>query len=258
MTEDLTELSAAGLSRLYRKGKASPVEAMKAVLKRTERVNPDINAFCRVDAALALRLARASARRWQKGEPLSPLDGVPVSIKELVRVKGWAASMGSKLPDTAPVEEDAPAVARLREAGAIVFAQNTSPEYGHKAVTDSPLNGITRNPWKLDRTPGGSSGGAGAAVAAGLGPIAIGTDGGGSVRIPSSFTGLVGLKATFGRVPAWPPSMTGDLANTGPMARTAQDCALMMDVIARPDPRDAHALPDDGTNYVRALAGDLK
>jgi aspartyl-tRNA(Asn)/glutamyl-tRNA(Gln) amidotransferase subunit A len=258
MAKDLTQQTAAKLSTLYRSGKASPVEAMKAVLARTARLNPEINAFRHVDEDGALKAARASERRWTKGAPLSPLDGVPVSIKELVRVKGWAASMGSKLTDTAPVEEDAPAVARLREAGAIVFAQNTSPEYGHKAVTDSPLNGITRNPWKLDRTPGGSSGGAGAAVAAGLGPLAIGTDGGGSVRIPSSFTGLVGLKATFGRVPAWPPSMTGDLANTGPMARTAQDCALMMNVIARPDPRDAYALPDDGTNYVRALAGDLK
>ena len=166
----------------------------------------------------ALKAARASERRWKKGEPLSALDGVPVSIKELVRVKGWPASMGSKLTDKAPADADAPAVARLREAGAIVFAQSTSSEYGHKGVTDSPLNGITRNPWNLERTPGGSSGGAGAAVAAGLGPLAIGTDGGGSVRIPSSFNGLVGLKATFGRVPAWPPSLTGDLANTGPMA----------------------------------------
>ena len=258
MAEDLTQQTAVKLSALYRRGKASPVEAMKAVLARSARLNPQINAFRHVDEDGALKAARASERRWKKGAPLSPLDGVPVSIKELVRVKGWAASMGSKLPDTTPVEEDAPAVARLREAGAIVFAQNTSPEYGHKAVTDSPLNGITRNPWKLDRTPGGSSGGAGAAVAAGLGPIAIGTDGGGSVRIPSSFSGLVGLKATFGRVAAWPPSMTGDLANTGPMARTALDCAIMMNVIGRPDPRDAGALPDDGTNYVRALSGDLK
>src|SRR4029077_17828553 len=153
--------------------------AMKAVLARTEKVNPQINAFTRVDASEALKAARASARRWKKGEPLSALDGVPVSIKELVGVRGGPASMGRKLTDKAPADADAPAVARLREAGAIVFAQSTSSEYGHKGVTDSPLNGITRNPWKLDHTPGGSSGGAGAAVAAGLGPLAIGTDGGG-------------------------------------------------------------------------------
>jgi aspartyl-tRNA(Asn)/glutamyl-tRNA(Gln) amidotransferase subunit A len=258
MTDDLTQESAARLSALYRKRKASPVETMKAVLGRTDRVGPLINAFTRVEAERSLKSARASERRWKKGEPLSPLDGVPVSIKELVRVAGWPASMGSKLTDKAPADADAPAVARLRAAGAIVFAQTTSSEYGHKGVTDSPLNGITRNPWKLDRTPGGSSGGAGAAVAAGLGPLAIGTDGGGSVRIPSSFSGLVGLKATFGRVPAWPPSMTGDLANTGAMCRTALDCALMMNAIARPDARDAYALPEDDRDYARAIDGKLK
>jgi aspartyl-tRNA(Asn)/glutamyl-tRNA(Gln) amidotransferase subunit A len=256
MTDDLSQLSAAELSRLYGKGKTSPVEVMRAVLKRTEQINPTINAFRRVDGELALKAARASQRRWRKGEPLSALDGVPVSIKELVRVKGWPATMASKLTAKEPVDADAPAVARLREAGAIVFAQSTSSEYGHKGVTDSPLNGITRNPWKLDRTPGGSSGGAGAAVAAGLGPIAIGTDGGGSVRIPSSFCGLVGLKATFGRVPAWP--LTGDLANTGPMARTALDCALMLEVISRPDARDPYALPADDTRYAKKIDGKLK
>ena len=184
---------------------------------------------------------------------------MPVSIKELVRVKGWPASMGSKLTDKAPADADAPAVARLREAGAIVFAQSTSSEYRPQgrdrfaaATASRAIRGI------LERTPGGSSGGAGAAVAAGLGPLAIGTDGGGSVRIPSSFNGLVGLKATFGRVPAWPPSLTGDLANTGPMARTALDCALMMNAIARPDARDAYALPEDDTDYAKKIDGKLK
>lgn len=258
MTTDLTQTSAAKLAKLYHKGKASPVETMKAVLARADRLASTINAFCRVDADRSLVAARESEKRWQKGKPLSPLDGVPVSIKELVRVKGWPASMGSKLTDKTPADADAPVVARLREAGAIVFAQSTSSEYGHKGVTDTPLHGITRNPWNPDRTPGGSSGGAGAAVAAGLGPIAVGTDGGGSVRIPASFTGLVGLKATLGRVPAWPPSMTGDLSNTGPMCRTALDCALMMNVMSRPDARDAYALPEDDTDYAHKLGKKLK
>ena len=258
MTMDLTQTSAAKLGKLYAKGKASPVETMKAVLARTERLAVPINALCRVDAERSLAAARRSEKRWKKGEPLSPLDGVPVSIKELVRVKGWPASMGSKLTDKMPVDADAPAVARLREAGAIVFAQSTSSEYGHKGVTDTPLHGITRNPWNPERTPGGSSGGAGAAVAAGLGPIAIGTDGGGSVRIPASFTGLVGLKATLGRVPAWPPSMTGDLSNTGPMCRTALDCALMMNVIGQPDAHDPYALPENDTDYAARLTKKLK
>ena len=148
MTDDLTQATAARLSALYRKGKASPVETMKAVLARTEKVNPaDQRLRQRRCRARRSKAARASERRWKKGEPLSPLDGVPVSIKELVRVKGWPASMGSKLTDKTPADADAPAVARLREAGAIVFAQSTSSEYGHKGVTDSPLNGITRNPW---------------------------------------------------------------------------------------------------------------
>ena len=254
---DLTQVSAADLGRLYAKGKASPAETMKAVLKRAGLLNPRVNALSVIDSDSALAAARASEKRWKKGKPLSPLDGVPVSIKELVRVKGWPASMGSKLTDKSPADADAPAVARLREAGAIVFAQSTSSEYGHKGVTDSPLHGITRNPWDMTRTPGGSSGGAAAAVSAGLGPIGIGTDGGGSIRLPSSFTGLVGLKATFGRVPAWPPSLTGELANTGPMARTVLDTALMMNAIARPDPRDGFALPPDGVDYVKALKGKL-
>jgi aspartyl-tRNA(Asn)/glutamyl-tRNA(Gln) amidotransferase subunit A len=255
---DLTQSTAAQLSRLYAKGKASPVEAMEDVLVRADKINPRINALCRIDAAHAMAAARASEKRWKKGKPLSPIDGVPVSIKELVRVKGWPQGMASKLADQTPQTEDAPAVARLREAGAIVFAQTTSSEFGHKGVTDSPLHGVTRNPWNLERTPGGSSGGAGAAVAAGLGPLAIGTDGGGSVRIPASFCGLVGLKATYGRVAAWPPSMNGDLANTGPMARTAQDCALMMNAIARPDARDPTSLPEDKVDYTRHLGGKLK
>ncbi len=258
MTADLAQLSAAALSRLYRKGKLSPVETMKAVLARVDKVNPTVNALCVVDTDAALKAARASERRWKKGNPHSPLDGVPVSIKELIRVKGWPARMASKLTDPAPADRDAPAVARLREAGAVVFAQSTSSEYGHKGVTDSPLHGATRNPWNIERTPGGSSGGAAAAVASGMGPVAVGTDGGGSVRLPSSFTGLVGLKATYGRIPAWPPGLNGDLANTGPMTRTVLDCAMMMNTMARPDPRDPTQLPADDTDYVKKLAGKLK
>jgi aspartyl-tRNA(Asn)/glutamyl-tRNA(Gln) amidotransferase subunit A len=253
MKHDLTQMTAHALARLYARGKASPVEAMKAVLARADKVNPTINALCVIDAEPALAAAKASERRWKKGKPLSPIDGVPVSIKELVRVKGWPASMGSKLTGKAPADADAPAVARLREAGAIVFAQSTSSEFGHKGVTDTPLHGVTRNPWNTAMTPGGSSGGAGAAVAAGLGPLAIGTDGGGSVRIPSSFNGLVGIKATYGRVPNWPPTLNGDFSNTGPMCRTAQDCALMLNAITQPDARDPTQLPTDDTDWLKAL-----
>jgi aspartyl-tRNA(Asn)/glutamyl-tRNA(Gln) amidotransferase subunit A len=250
---DLTQASAAELAALYRSGAASPVEATSAILARAEAVNPRINALTLIDAEAALAAAQASEARWKKGEPLSPLDGVPVSIKELVRAKGWPSTMASKLTDKSPAVEDAPALARLREAGAVVYAQNTSPEYGFKGVTDSPLHGITRNPWNLDLTPGGSSGGSGAAVAAGLGPLAVGTDGGGSVRIPSTFCGLVGLKATYGRIPAWPPSMHGDLANTGPMTRTTLDCALMLNAMSGPDPRDPFPAQPETKDYTAGL-----
>jgi aspartyl-tRNA(Asn)/glutamyl-tRNA(Gln) amidotransferase subunit A len=255
---DLTQASAAELSALYRSKAASPVETMTAILARAEAVNPRVNALTLVDADAATAAARESEARWARAEPRSPLDGVPVSIKELVRTKGWPQSMGSLLTDKSPATEDAPAVARLREAGAIVYAQNTSPEYGFKGVTDSPLHGITRNPWNLERTPGGSSGGSGAAVAAGLGPLAVGTDGGGSVRIPSAFCGLVGLKATYGRIPAWPPSMHGDLANTGPMTRTTLDCALMLNQMSRPDPRDPFPAQPEEKDYTVGLDQGVK
>jgi aspartyl-tRNA(Asn)/glutamyl-tRNA(Gln) amidotransferase subunit A len=253
MTHDLTQMTAHELGKLYARRKASPRETLNAVLARADKINSRLNALCLIDTEPALAAAKESERRWKKGKPHSPIDGVPVSIKELVRVKDWPASMGSKLTDKRPVTEDAPAVARLREAGAIVFAQSTSSEFGHKGVTDTPLHGVTRNPWNLAMTPGGSSGGAGAAVAAGLGPLAIGTDGGGSVRIPASFTGLIGIKTTYGRVPNWPPTLNGDFSNTGPMCRTARDCALMLNAITQADVRDPTQLPPDGIDYLKAL-----
>ena len=258
MSQDLTQASAAELSGLYAARKASPVEALEAVLDRVARLNPVLNALPLIDADSARAQARASEARWAKGEPLSPIDGVPTSIKELIKVKGWPLTMASKLTDKTPQTEDATTVSRLREAGCVLFATNSSPEYGFKGVTDSPLNGITRNPWNTERTPGGSSGGAGAAVAAGFGPLSIGTDGGGSVRIPAACTGLVGLKATYGRIPAWPASMHGDLANTGPMTRTTRDAALMLNVLKGADVRDPLALPPTDVDFVAGLDRGLK
>ena len=258
MSQDLGTATASELSAHYASRKASPVEALEAVLARVARHNPDLNALPVIDIETARRDARASEARWMSGAPLSPIDGVPATVKELVRTRGFPLTMGSRLSDKTPATEDAATVARLREAGGIIFAQNASPEYGFKGVTDSPLNGVTRNPWDRTLTPGGSSGGAGAAVAAGFGPLSLGTDGGGSIRIPASFCGLVGLKATYGRIPAWPPSMHGDLANTGPMCRTVRDCALMMNAVARPDPADPFQLPPDMTDYTSGLGASLK
>ncbi len=260
MATDPTQMTALELSDLYERRKLSPVEVTLAMIDRIDAVDGAINAYATVDAEGALEAAKKSEKRWKKGKPLSKLDGVPASVKELIQTKGMPTVMGSRLIDPAsqPWDYDAPSVARLREAGAVILGKTTSPEFGFKGVTDSPLRGITRNPWNPDKTPGGSSGGSGAAIAAGMGPLSVGTDGGGSIRIPSSFCGLVGMKATFGRVAAYPPSMHGTMANAGPMARTVEDCAALLNVIGRPDPRDWYALPDDGADYQKHLRGGVR
>ena len=241
---DAIWMGAVELIDAYRRKTLSALEVTRAVLARIDALNPKLNCFCLVDHASALRDAAASEARWFDGEPLGPLDGVPVSIKDLILTKGWPTLRGSLTIDPAgPWNEDAPCTARLREAGAGVLGKTTTPEFGWRGSTDSPLTGITRNPWRLDVTPGGSSGGATAAVAAGLGPLAVGTDGGGSVRIPAAVTATVGLKPQFGRVPAYPLSPMGNVAHLGPQARTVADAALMLRVLAQPDVRDWTALP---------------
>ena len=253
MPSELCTLSAAALIDLYRTRRASPVEATRAVLQRIDTLNPSLNAFCFV-APDALEQAAASEARWMRGAPQGPLDGVPISIKDLLLTRGWPTLRGSKTVDAAgPWLDDAPAVARVRESGAVLLGKNTTPEFGWKGVTDSPLTGVTRNPWNPAKTPGGSSGGGAAAVAAGMGPLTIGTDGGGSIRIPCAFTGLFGLKPSFGRVPAWPISPFGTVAHLGPMTRTVGDAARLLTVIARPDARDWFALPYDARDYGEGL-----
>jgi len=257
--EELGYLGATEMVARYRARDLSPAELTDAVLARITRLNPAINAFCLVDAEGALAAARESERRWGRGEPLGPLDGVPVSVKDLLLTRGWPTLRGSRTIDPAgPWNEDAPAVARLRESGAVLLGKTTTPEYGWKGVTDSPLTGYTRNPWNLERTPGGSSGGAAAQLAAGLGPLAIGTDGGGSIRIPAAFTGVTGIKPSFGRVPAWPLSPFGTVAHVGPMARSTADCALMLNVLARPDARDWYAMPYSGTDWTAGLSDGVR
>ena len=252
-SSDLLTCSAADLLRLYGSKGASPVEVARAVLRQVDRLNPVLNAFCFV-APDALAAAAQSEARWMRGEPKGLLDGVPVSIKDLLLTSGWPTLRGSKTVDPAgPWTDDAPAVARLRESGAVLLGKNTTPEFGWKGVTDSPLTGITRNPWNAAKTPGGSSGGGAAAVAAGMGPLTLGTDGGGSIRIPCAFTGLFGLKPSFGRVPAWPLSPFGTVAHVGPMSRTVRDAALLLNVISQPDVRDWLALPGDGRDYLAGL-----
>jgi aspartyl-tRNA(Asn)/glutamyl-tRNA(Gln) amidotransferase subunit A len=251
---DLVWRSAIELMELIRRKAVSPVEVVETVLARIERLNPKINCFCAVTADIARDAAFAAEAALMTGEALGPLHGVPFSVKDLVFTRHVLTTGGSHLFADQLPEEDAVCVERLKGAGAVMLGKTTTPEFGHKGVTDSALFGITRNPWNLDRTPGGSSGGSAAAVAAGLGPLAIGTDGGGSIRIPASFCGIFGLKPSFGRVPQYPGFPGWEtISHTGPMTRTVRDAALMLDVMAGPDDRDRHSLPaDDGGSFLRA------
>ncbi|MFC4051785.1 amidase [Actinomadura syzygii] len=255
---DAADLTATELLAAYEAGTLSPVEAAAAVLARIERDDPELNAFCLVDPDTTLDMARAAADRRRRGAPLGALDGVPVSIKDVFLTRGWPTLRGSTTIDPAgPWDEDSPAVARLREQGAVFVGKTTTPEFAWKGVTDGPLTGVTRNPWDASRTPGGSSGGAAAAVAAGMAPLALGTDGGGSVRIPAAFTGTFTIKPTYGRVPHYPASPFGTLAHTGPMTNTVADAALFLDAICGADGRDWSALPPPDVLFAEGGPDDL-
>jgi len=255
---DLCFTSAIELAELIRRRALSPVEITRAVLERIDRLNPGLGAYVMVHAERALGDARAAERAVMTGEPLGPLHGVPISIKDNLWTAGERTTYGSRLLAEFVAPEDAPSVARLRAAGAIFIGRTNLPEFAWRGSTDNPLFGESRNPWDLTRTPGGSTGGGAAAVAAGLGPLALGSDGAGSIRIPASFCGLVGLKPTFGRVPMYPAAGGNELvAHVCPLARTVRDVALMMSAIARHDPRDPFALPDDDVGYLAACDESL-
>ena len=254
MNREPHEQTAAELSLAFATHQVSPVEVAKALLERIAALDGEINAFCLVDPQATLNQAEQSELRWMAGAPRSPLDGVPVAVKDLLLTSGWPTLRGSRTVDPkGPWTIDAPSVARLKEAGAILLGKTTTPEFGWKGVTDSSLSGITRNPWNKDMTPGGSSGGSAAALVARFCPLALGTDGGGSIRIPAHFTGVFGLKPSFGRVPAFPLSPFGTVAHVGPMSRTVRDAAMLLEVIARPDERDWYALPYQSTDYLAGL-----
>src|SRR5213075_2535188 len=237
--------------------KLSPVELTRAVLERIERLNPTVNAFCTVTPDAALDAARATELAVVRGERLGLLHGIPVSIKDLHFTKGVRTMSGSFIFADRVPDVDPPFVRRLKDAGGIMVGKTTTPEFGWKAIGDSPLTGITRNPWNTATTTGGSSAGAAAAVAAGLGPLHQGSDGAGSIRIPSSFCGIYGLKPSYGRVPMWPVSNNDYTSHNGPMTRTVGDAALMLSVMAGPDDRDRTSLDGAPADYVGQLRRDL-
>lgn len=248
------ELQAHELSEAYRHRELSPVELTQAVLEHIARWEPRLCALWAFEPDAALAMARASEQRWQRGQPLSALDGVPVTIKENIATRGVALPLGTAATELIPAAEDAPPAARLREAGCVFLAKTTMPDYGMLSSGLSSFHKLARNPWDLSKNPGGSSAGAGAAAAAGYGPLHIGTDIGGSIRLPATWCGIVGLKPSNGRVPIKPPYI-GRVA--GPMTRSATDAALMMSVLSRPDWRDATSLPPAAIDW-RALDVDVK
>ena len=259
MSAGLHELSAHELVAGYGDRSLSPVEVMQAVLAHVERWEPHLQATWLLRPEAALDQAQASHARWQKGQPVGPLDGVPTTIKENIATRGDPLPAGTAAVELRPAAADAPPAARLREAGAIVFSKTTMPDYGMLSSGLSSFHALARNPWDLDKTPGGSSAGAGAAAAAGYGPLHLGTDIGGSLRLPAGWCGIFTLKPSLGRIPIDPPYM-GRAA--GPMTRTVADAALMMRVLAQPDARDSMSLPaqdiawssfDVGTDHLHGL-----
>jgi aspartyl-tRNA(Asn)/glutamyl-tRNA(Gln) amidotransferase subunit A len=254
----VTAPTAHELVAAYRRRERSPVEVAEACLATIARRDPKLAAFCFTDPETTLAQARASERRWAEGEPAGLLDGVPVAVKDVFLTAGWPTLRGfPTAPPSAVWDTDAPVVASLRRHGAVLVGKTTMPQLGWKGVTDGPGVPVTRNPCDPARTPGGSSGGSAAAVAAGMAPLAVGTDGGGSIRIPAGFCGIAGLKPTFARVPQWPPSPYVSLGHSGPMARTTADTALLLDAIAEPDAREWASPPPPPERYADALEGGV-
>lgn len=253
---DLCWTTAVELSQLIRDKQVSPVEVTEAVLARVAEVNPRINAYCTVTADHARAAAREAEAAVMRGAPLGPLHGVPYSLKDLTPTKGIRTTSGSKIFEHNIPQEDAIVVERMRAAGAVLIGKTNTPEFGIKPFTDNRVFGATANPWALDRTAGGSSGGAAAAVAAGLGPLAEGSDLAGSIRIPAAWCGVVGFKPSQGRVARYPsPAAWNAMSANGPITRTVADAALMFASLTGPDPRDPLALPHTGEDWAHLTDG---
>ncbi|MHB8921055.1 MAG: amidase [Halothiobacillus sp.] len=265
--QEICHMDALSIAKAVREKRLSPVDVVEASLARMDALEPRLHAFCTPTPELARARAKELERDIAAGKDVGPLAGVPIGIKDLISTKGIATTSGSiAYRDFVPDEDDV-VVERLVAAGAVILGKTNVPEFGYSGVGHNPIFETTRNPWNLDMTPGGSSAGSGAAVASGMCPFAIGSDGGGSVRIPAAHCGLYGLKASMGRVPLYPgtkderyPGISSweSLEHIGPMSRTVADSALMMSVIAGSDPRDRHSLPEASFNWMSCLEGDLK
>lgn len=253
-TDEISSLSASALTRAYGARTLSPVEVANLLLDRIEALNPTANAFAWLDPETTVAMAQKSEERWQAGRPIGPGDGIPTSIKDLITVRGWPTLRGSRTSDPNEIaQSDGPCVARLRNAGAVFIGKTTVPEFGWKGINDSPLHGVTRNPWDKELTAGGSSGGAAVAAALDLGPWHIASDAAGSIRIPAAFCGVFGFKPTHGIVPLFPPSAFSGLGHHGPITRDVRDAATLLTIICGSDPRDATAVTPQEPDFVKKL-----
>jgi len=255
---ELSLLGVDQLSTAYADGSLSPVDVAEASLRTVAERDGALGAFVLVDEERALTQARASEARWRAAAAYGPLDGVTASVKDLSLVAGWPTRKGSLTTDSLPATASSPVVDRLLEAGATIVGKTTTPELGWKGLCDSPLSGDTRNPWDVSRTPGGSSGGAAVAAITGMATLNVGSDGGGSIRMPSAFSGSFGLKATHARVPLWPPGGSGLLSHVGPITRSVRDCAHMMSVITKPDAREIYPTMVDGRDWLSSIEGGIE
>lgn len=259
MSNEILRMTAVELLQQYQDKTLSPVEIATAMLDQIERLDTHTNGFCLVDRDTTLGLARESEQRYQAGEAQGLLDGVPVAVKDVFLTPMWPTIKGSYTVDPqSTLNKSAPATAALARHGYVPIGKTTTPEFGWKGVTDNPVDGVTNNPWNPEKTAGGSSGGSGVAVALGMAPLALGTDAGGSIRIPAGFCGIVGLKPSFGEVPHWPASPFGTLAHAGPMTWTVEDAALMMNVLCEADHRDTNAVPRRNIDYLADLNKGVK
>lgn len=258
MSDDIADLTALQMRKAFAAGELSPVEAAEACLTRIYALDGRVHAYSQVNEEITLAEARAAEERYRGNRAQGLVDGVPVAVKDIFMAEGWPNLKGSRLTDPhKPCGEDSPAVAALRRHGMVTLGRTTTPEFGWKGVTDSPLEGPTGNPWNPELTAGGSSGGSAAAVVLGMGPLALGTDAGGSIRIPAAFSGLFGHKPTHGLCPMWPPSAFWPLAHVGPMSKTVSDGALLMNVLAEPDPRDPTLAPNR-TDFLAELEDGIE
>ncbi len=259
MNQELLQMTATEMLEKFRLKKLSPVDVTRAMLDQIARVDQVTNGFCLVDEETTLALARESEQRYQDHRHMGQVDGVPVAVKDVFLTPMWPTLRGSRtVAPESTLNKSAPATASLARNGYVPIGKTTTPEFGWKGVTDNTIDGVTNNPWDPAKTAGGSSGGSAVAVALGMAPLALGTDAGGSIRIPASFCGIVGLKPSFGEVPHWPPSPFGTLAHVGPMAWTVRDCALMMNVLSEPDHKDTQAVPRRHIDYLANLERGVK